>query len=144
MVVTNALVTTPIPKQKFQLLVHPHGDTLIICPDIQRQRLIIEGIYGLPAISEETVREVLGGLTDCLAMTPIADTLVFSPNSVSKLHHGMGGFQAWAESGCSFYTWRDRHLFTLDIYTCKEIDVNDCITLIRDLLQIERLSWREV
>ncbi|MEW8201217.1 MAG: S-adenosylmethionine decarboxylase [Candidatus Thiodiazotropha endolucinida] len=117
---------------------------MTICPDIQRQRLIIEGIYGLPDISEETVREVLGGLTECLAMTPIADTLVFSPDSISRLHHGMGGFQAWAESGCSFYTWRERKLFTLDIYTCKEIEVNDCIVFIHNLLQIEKLSWRAV
>ncbi|MES9826710.1 MAG: S-adenosylmethionine decarboxylase [Candidatus Thiodiazotropha sp.] len=117
---------------------------MTICPDIQRKRLIIEGIHGLPAVTEETVRQVLGGLTDCLAMTPITDALIFSPDSVSELHHGMGGFQAWAESGCSFYTWRERDLFTLDIYTCKKIEVKDCIDFISDLLRIEKLSWREV
>ncbi|PUB80502.1 MAG: hypothetical protein DBP02_20790 [gamma proteobacterium symbiont of Ctena orbiculata] len=133
-----------MPNQNFQPQVRSHGDTLAICPDIRRQRIIIEGIYSLPAVSEETVREVLSGLSDCLAMTPIADTLIFSPDSVSKLHHGIGGYQAWAESGCSFYTWRERHFFTLDIYTCKEIEVNDCLAFICDLLRIEKLSWREV
>ncbi|MCU7886177.1 MAG: S-adenosylmethionine decarboxylase [Candidatus Thiodiazotropha sp. (ex Lucinoma annulata)] len=116
----------------------------MICPEIKRQRLIVEGIYGLPLISEETVNEVLGGLTRHLEMTPIADTLIFSPDAVSKLHHGIGGYQAWAESGCSFYTWREKRLFTLDIYTCKGFKACDCITFLRKALQIEMLSWREV
>ena len=114
-----------------------------ICPEILRQRLIIEGIYGLPEIGEQNVREVLSSLTRCLGMTPIADTVIFSPDAVSTLHHGIGGFQPWAESGCSFYTWRESRLFTLDVYSCKVFAPQDCIEHVRESLQVRMIDWRK-
>lgn len=115
-----------------------------ICPDILRQRLIVEGIHGMPHVDEPAVRAVLGGLTRQLGMTPIADTLIFSPDAVSALHHGVGGFQAWAESGCSLYTWRDSRLFTLDIYSCKGFEPHHCVRYVEQALQPVELDWREV
>lgn len=115
---------------------------MCICPDILRQRLVVEGIHGIPQIDERSVREILAGLTRRLGMTPISETLVFSPDSVSRLHHGVGGFQAWAESGCSLYTWRDSRLFTLDIYSCKAFDPAQCLAYVTDVLQPTELDWR--
>lgn len=116
----------------------------MICPDILRQRLIIEGIYGMPYIDETGVRQVLEGLTHQLGMTPIADTVIFSPDAVSQLHHGIGGFQAWAESGCSLYTWRERRLFTIDIYSCKSFAGDDCIRFIKTIMTPSEIDWRLV
>lgn len=115
-----------------------------LCPEILRQRLIVEGFYGLPIIGEATVRELLSGLSAHLGMTRIADTLVFSPDAVSELHHGIGGYQAWAESGCAFYTWRERRLFTLDIYSCKGFEPRNCLSYVRDALRSGELEWRLV
>ena len=115
---------------------------MTIRPDILRQRLLVEGMYGLGSIDETIVGEVLGGLTRRLGMTPIADTLLFSPDAVSRLHHGIGGFQAWAESGCSLYTWRESRLFTIDVYSCKGFDPVDCVEQIRTALQPTLLDWR--
>jgi S-adenosylmethionine decarboxylase len=115
---------------------------LSFCPDILRQRLIVEGLYGVAEIDDATVRELLAGLSAHLGMTPIADTLVFSPDTVSDLHHGIGGYQAWAESGCAFYTWRDRRLFTLDIYSCRGFDVENCLAFVRRELQSKEFDWR--
>lgn len=114
------------------------------CPDILRQRLILEGLYGLAAIDEAKVRELLAGLSDRLGMTPIAEPLIFSPDAVSELHHGIGGYQAWAESGCAFYTWRERRLFTLDIYSCKGFEAEDCLAYVRRALQSTEVDWRLV
>ena len=114
------------------------------CPEILRQRLIVEGLYELSTIDEAKVRELLAGLSAHLGMTPIAKTLVFSPDADSELHHGIGGYQAWAESGCSFYTWRERRLFTLDIYSCKGFDARDCLTCIQDALRPIAVDWRLV
>ena len=88
------------------------------------------------------MREVLSGLTRCLGMTPIADTVVFSPDAFSTLHHGIGGFQPWAESGCSLYNWRESRLFTLDVYSCRGFAPQDCIRHIRAALQVGILDWR--
>jgi S-adenosylmethionine decarboxylase len=115
---------------------------LNICPEIVRQRLIVEGIHGVSTIEESNIRTLLSGLTSCLGMTPIADTLIFSPDAVSQLHHGVGGFQAWAESGCSLYTWRESRLFTLDIYSCKAFDKQPCISYINRELRPSQIDWR--
>jgi S-adenosylmethionine decarboxylase len=117
---------------------------MCICPDILRQRLVVEGIHGIPQIDERSVRQILAGLTHRLGMTPISETLVFSPDKVSRLHHGVGGFQAWAESGCSLYTWRDSRLFTLDVYSCKRFEAQACIDYIGRTLQPVELDWRQV
>jgi S-adenosylmethionine decarboxylase len=77
-------------------------------------------------------------------MTPIAELLIFSPDQVSKLHHGIGGFQAWAESGCSLYTWREQKLFTLELYSCKPFRVDDCILKLEQILNVERVEWRNI
>lgn len=116
----------------------------MICPEILRQRLIVEGTYGIDGVDEPAVRAILAGLTRRMAMTPIADTLIFSPDAVSRLHHGIGGFQAWAESGCSLYTWRGSRLFTLDIYSCKGFEPDVCLNYIRERLQPDQLDWRLV
>lgn len=117
---------------------------MALCPDICRQRAIIEGLYGINEIDESTVTQVLQLMTDTLGMTPIAERLIFSPDHVSELHHGIGGFQAWAESGCSFYTWRDQRLFTLDLYSCKPFHVDDCILRLQKLLRVKCVEWRSI
>lgn len=117
---------------------------MIICPEIYRQRAIIEGLYGIEEINDQTVRQVLQIMTETLGMTPIAEPLIFSPDQVSDLHHGIGGFQAWAESGCSFYTWRDQKLFTLDLYSCKPFSVSKCIQKLQDILCVEIIEWRDI
>ena len=114
-----------------------------ICPEVLRQRLIIEGIHGIDQIDAASVRNILAGLTRQLGMTPIADTLIFSPDAVSTLHHGVGGFQPWAESGCSLYTWRERRLLTLDIYSCKRFDAQDCVDYVATALRPRQILWRE-
>ena len=116
----------------------------MICPEILRQRLIVEGIHGMPHIDEAAVRQVLEGLTHQLGMTPIADTVIFSPDAISQLHHGIGGFQAWAESGCSLYTWRESRLFTIDVYSCKGFEAERCVRYAHDTLMPLALDWRLV
>ncbi len=116
----------------------------MICPDIRRQRLIIEGFYELQTVDEHCVRNFLAGLTDHLGMTRIAETLVFSPDAVSDLHHGVGGFQAWAESGCSLYTWSASRFFTLDVYSCKAFDVARCVDFVCTQFNAQSFEVREV
>lgn len=115
-----------------------------LCPEILRRRLIVEGLYGGADFDEQRVRLFLAGLSRHMGMTPIADTLIFSPDAVSDLHHGIGGFQPWAESGCSLYTWRERRLFTLDIYSCKEFTADSCLAYVDRTLHPEHLEWRLV
>ena len=115
-----------------------------LCPEIHRQRLIIEGLYGLPEITEDCVRRILDELTRKMRMTPIAPPLIFSPDAVSELHHGIGGFQPWAESGCSLYTWKPQRLFTLDVYSCRPFDELQLVKFASAALHGREVDWRSV
>ena len=120
----------------------PAPDPAALCPEIHRQRLIIEGLFGVEHISETFVQDFLGELTQAMGMTAIAEPVIFSPDAVSELHHGIGGFQPWAESGCSLYTWREQRLFTLDIYSCKPFQETSFVAFATDRLQAQQINWR--
>lgn len=96
------------------------------CPEILRQRLVLEGIYGVGTPDESFIRGFLLGLGDDLGMRPISDVMVFSPDAVSDLHHGIAGFLPWVESGCSLYTWARQRLFVLEVFSCKAFDPGRC------------------
>lgn len=132
-------------KRLFSGVTSPHsGDDNDVCRDILRQRGIVEGIYGIPEVTDVDIRRVLAALTRALGMQPLAEPLVFSPDEISHLHHGIAGFQPWAESGCSLYTWREPRLFTLDIYSCKGYALVECVDIVVKELQALRTVWRDV
>jgi S-adenosylmethionine decarboxylase len=91
-------------------------------PQIYRQRLTIEGKYQ-SVITEETIKSFLIDFAQYLGMTPLTEPFIFTPNNTGHpIHHGVAGFMAWAESGCSIYTWDKFNFFTVEIYTCKQFD----------------------
>lgn len=112
-----------------------------LCPDIYRQRGYIEGIYTIDPPDAVWISGFLRQFSKHMAMTPIAEISLFSPDDFSELHHGIGGFVPWAESGCSIYTWSDRHLFTVELYSCKPFDLEFSARLAGDLFQANQLYW---
>jgi len=115
----------------------------LLCPEIHRQRLIIEGHFEVDSINDAFVQGFLTELTGVMGMTPLSDPVIFSPDAVSEMHHGVGGFQPWAESGCSLYTWRDKKFFTLDVYSCKPYDVERLVSWVKTRLNTDNLQWRD-
>lgn len=113
-----------------------------LCPGIHRQRGIVEGLYGLENMDEAILRKLLAGLTRSLGMTPITDPLIFSPDRISRLHHGIAGYQPWTSSGCAFYTWIEPRLFTADIYSCRPYSLERCADYLRRVLDAKHLEWR--
>lgn len=98
----------------------------MLCPEILRQRQIIEGLYRIPPPDAAFIRAFLRDLGTALGMHPLSDVLVFSPDEVSELHHGIAGFLPWVESGCSLYTWSDKRLFVVEVFSCKAFDTDAC------------------
>ncbi len=98
----------------------------VLCPEILRQRLIVEGLYRIPPPDAPFIRAFLLDLGENLGMHPLRDVMVFSPDAVSELHHGIAGFLPWVESGCSLYTWSDKRLFVLEVFSCKAFDADAC------------------
>lgn len=112
-------------------------------PEICRKRLVVEGYYGV-YLNKKFLVALLEGLGKAIDMKVIAGPFIFSPNRFSKLHHGLGGFVAWAESGASFYSWSSYKFFTIDIYSCKTFSIDQVLTYIKDELQCEQFDWSKV
>lgn len=112
-------------------------------PEILRERLIIEGFYEA-CIDEKFLKNFLLKMSDTLRLKPIAGPFIFSPDKFSELHHGIGGFLAWAESGVAFYSWSEHKFFTLDIYSCKPLNVNTVLGYVKRELKCETLEWQKI
>jgi S-adenosylmethionine/arginine decarboxylase-like enzyme len=51
---------------------------------------------------------------------------------------------AWAESGVAFYSWSDHKFFTLDVYTCKALDVQSVLEYIKEKLKCSDIVWQKI
>ena len=112
-------------------------------PEIRRERLIVEGFYGVD-MSEEFLEDFLMGLSKALGMKVIAGPFIFSPDRFSLIHKGLGGFMAWVESGVAFYSWSEHKFFTLDVYTCKALDVQTAIDYVKRELKCSDIVWQKI
>ena len=114
-----------------------------LMPEIQRDRLIVEGFYGVE-ICEEFLGGFLIGLSEALGMRVIAGPFIFSPDKFSLIHRGLGGFIAWVESGVAFYSWSDHKFFTLDIYSCKALNVQVVLDYVKRGLKCSDIVWQKI
>lgn len=112
-------------------------------PEIQRDRLIVEGFYGVE-MCEDFLKGFLTGLSEALGMRIIAGPFIFSPDKFSLIHRGLGGFIAWVESGAAFYSWSEHKFFTLDIYTCKALNVQLVIEYVERELKCSDIVWQRI
>ncbi|MBS7656257.1 S-adenosylmethionine decarboxylase [Candidatus Bathyarchaeota archaeon] len=114
-----------------------------LLPQVFRKRLIIEGFYE-GFINEDFIKKILKELSSFLKMNVIAEPLIFSPGEKSDVHKGLGGFMAWVESGVTLYTWSIYKFFTLDIYSCKDFNVEEVVNFIKNRLKAQQLIYEEV
>jgi len=110
-------------------------------PEIYRERIIVEGFYTLSSLDEEWVDRFLRGLSEAMDMRVIAGPLVFSPNRFSELHHGVGGYVAWVASGVTFYSWDTHKFFTLDIYSCKPLNITRLLSYVKGMVLSDDIVW---
>lgn len=112
-------------------------------PEIYRERLVVEGYYRV-YLDGGFLEHFLEGLGEAVGMKLIAGPYIFSPDKFTELHHGLGGFVAWAESGVVFYSWSGHRFFTLDVYSCKPFHVDRVLAYVRGKLQCEQIVWCKV
>ena len=111
-------------------------------PKIFRQRLTIEAKYA-GFITRKMIKEFFYDFSEKIKMTPISKLIIVSPNKTNHpVHHGIGGFMAWAESGCSVYTWDRFNFLTVEIYTCKKFDVPKAVDFVKKYFDCNKVVFR--
>ncbi|MFP3984791.1 MAG: S-adenosylmethionine decarboxylase [Candidatus Bathyarchaeia archaeon] len=112
-------------------------------PEIYRERLVVEGYYDV-YLDEVFLEHFLKELGETIGMKLIAGPYIFSPDKFSELHHGLGGFVAWAESGAAFYSWNSHRFFTLDVYSCKPFHIDLVLAYVKDKLMCGQHAWSKI
>ena len=121
-------------------IVHPSFKDL--APMIMRKRLVIECITEEGMIGSD-IRPYLIALSRSMNMT-----IVSMPQIQYDEAYGYSGYLCWKESGCHMYSWwetEDRpHFVSIDIYTCKDFEVEDVIqfTKLHFKGKLKEITWR--
>ena len=109
-----------------------------LAPSIYRQRLIIEG-YPASPITDEQITSYLNKLSEVVNMTKL-----LTPVTHRSDLYGWAGWIHWETSGAHFYAWEQPLLFfSVDIYTCKQFDVDDAVKFTKEFFSAGECVWKE-
>lgn len=115
-----------------------------LCPEIARQRLVIEGKYAAK-LSPANIRTFFKKLSEDLGMTIIYGPIIKDvAGGYNMKHKGIECVLIWAESGASLYVWEKFGFFTLDIYTCRAFDPKKAIASAKEFFDTKELTWKSV
>jgi S-adenosylmethionine decarboxylase len=114
-----------------------------LAPDITRQRLLIEGLFGRD-IGRDDVARYLVDLAAHLSLRTYGDPIVHAPGSAgSEDNQGFDGFIPLIDSGISLYVWSKRRFFAVVLFTCKTFDDNAALDFTQKFFESTELEHRE-
>jgi S-adenosylmethionine/arginine decarboxylase-like enzyme len=108
-----------------------------LAPGIVRQRLLLEGYYGIE-VEEEEIRTYFKGITDKLGLRMYGEPIIFSPQSLGSYdNQGYDAFVPLIDSGISLYVWKNHRFISVVVYTCKRFDPEAAIAYTRAFFDIK-------
>jgi S-adenosylmethionine/arginine decarboxylase-like enzyme len=114
-----------------------------LCPNIFRQRLLIEAIYTIE-VNEEVINSYLLNLCSILRLTPASKKpFINCTLGTGKIENqGYEAFLPLIESGISIYTWEKDKFVTILIFTCKEFDSSIAFKTTKEFFKFEEFSTK--
>ena len=101
-----------------------------------------EGNYDVLA-SVEAITEFLDMLPKEIGMTKIMPPYVFKYDGGDKPEDwGVSGFVIIAESHISIHTFPEKGYFSIDIFSCKDFDMDKALNIIREFFGTDKLEIR--
>jgi S-adenosylmethionine/arginine decarboxylase-like enzyme len=108
-----------------------------LAPEIFRQRLVIEGTC-TEAITDHQIKQYLSELSGVLKMHTVLEPITHRSDM-----YGWAGWIHWETSGAHFYAWEQPRLFfSVDIYTCKEFDVQQAVEFTRNYFNATKIEHK--
>jgi S-adenosylmethionine decarboxylase len=113
-----------------------------LAPDIVRQRLLIEGLYGRD-VSREDVERYLIDLAAHLSLRTYGNPIVHAPGGAGKdENQGFDAFIPLIDSGISLYVWSKRRFFAVVLFTCKAFDAQAALDFTRRFFGASEIEHR--
>ncbi len=107
--------------------------------------LMVDGYNGDYEIlsSVEAITNFLDELPKEIEMTKIMPPYVFKYDGGDKPEDwGISGFVIIAESHISIHTFPEKEYFSLDIFSCKDFDIDKAIEIIKNYFKTDKLEIR--
>jgi hypothetical protein len=113
-----------------------------LAPDIVRQRLLIEGLYGR-AVDRDVVERYLIELAAHLDLRTYGSPIVHAPGGTGKdENEGFDAFIPLIDSGISLYVWTRRRFFATVLFTCKGFDTTAAIAFTKSFFSAQDIEHR--
>ena len=93
--------------------------------------------------SVEAITKFLDEFPEEIEMTKIMPPYVFKYDGGDKPEDwGISGFVIIAESHISIHTFPEKEYFSLDIFSCKDFDIDRAIEIVKDYFKTDKLEIR--
>ena len=86
------------------------------------------------------VKRLLEELPKKLGMNPICEPKIVEHKAKDKNENGVSGFIMIAESHISVHTYPEKGKVYFDIFSCKEFDIDACITQIKTSFGLKKIK----
>lgn len=108
-----------------------------IAPDIFRKRLLVEGYFGIDAVSEETLRQYLDHITSQLALRTYGPPVIHRTSGQGReINEGFDAFVPLVDSGIYIAVWVKPKFLSTVIYTCGPFDEDRAVALVREFFRL--------
>ena len=98
--------------------------------------LIVDGISEGELNNTEFIKGFLASLVKEIKMQAISEPFVLKYDAEDANESGVTGTIILAESSLTIHTYPEKKTFFLDIFSCKEFDVENALGFIRDILKV--------
>ncbi|MFH1454057.1 MAG: S-adenosylmethionine decarboxylase [Armatimonadota bacterium] len=113
-----------------------------LAPDIYRQRLLIEGYYGI-GVNKHVINKYFKDIVKSLELKIYGKPIIFSPGGLGKKkNQGYDAFVPLIDSGISVYVWSNAKFISVLIYSCKKFIIKKAVDFTRDFFGIDKMKFK--
>ncbi len=114
-----------------------------LAPHIYRQRLLLEGLYGIE-VTEEIIERYFDVILNALHLNSYKDPIIHSSQDIGgDLYQGYEAFIPLIESGIVLYTWESSKFLSILIYTCKKFSIETALEKTKMFFKIDSIEVME-
>jgi S-adenosylmethionine decarboxylase len=108
----------------------------------QGNHLVLDGYSNQDLDNKEYIKKFLIKLTKQIKMHAISKPIIMNHKAKEKTESGITGVIILAESNIIIHTYPNKKWFCLDIYSCKEFNLNKTMNFLNKELKIKNCKKR--